>query len=73
MDPTLFSLAHKLQADELEREAQAHPSTWGKSLLHWCGGLMVAVGNKLQAIEPERQIAFQSDGCCTSLDTEVCA
>ncbi|MBZ0282181.1 MAG: hypothetical protein K8L97_15680 [Anaerolineae bacterium] len=72
MDPTLFSLAHKLQAEELERDAQEHPSTWSKSLLRWGGGLLVAVGKKLQANEPETQTAFQCDGC-SPVDKEVCA
>jgi len=72
MDFTIFSLAHKLQAQMRAESAQQHQSQWSKSLLRWCGGLLVTIGKKLQANEPETQTAFQCDGY-SSLDKEACA
>lgn len=74
MDPTIFSLAHKLRAEMLAEAAQQRePRPVGrKKRLHQLGSLLVMLGQKMQASALNAQGAYDDHGH-PSLDTEVCA
>ena len=74
MDPYFNSLAYKM-LDEMLSELEpddAHHLKWGRHLLHGLGGLLVALGQKLQAGGLEVQAAFE-DTAYPALDDELCA
>ena len=76
MDPYLNSLAYRLLAETIPEprtpQIQAHHREWGKRLLRRLGGLLVALGQKMQASGLDVQAAFEDTGY-RSLDDEVCA
>jgi hypothetical protein len=73
MDPTLNSLAHKLRAEMLADSAH-HPvreSERSNNLVRRMGGLLVTLGQKMQASGSEARAVFK-DGGYPSLDEEMC-
>jgi hypothetical protein len=67
VDPTLFSLAHKLQQERLEEAArhQSYPSEPRVNPLHRLGGLLVTLGHKMQAngIDAPCEDAYANEVC----------
>ena len=62
MEPYLNSLAHQLLAEtqaEVSGQQQAHQPAWDKNLRHQLGGLLVTLGQKIQASEA----LFEDIGC----------
>ncbi|MCC6616618.1 MAG: hypothetical protein IT320_24305 [Anaerolineae bacterium] len=73
MDPTLFSLAHKLRAEMLAEAAQQREQRpeQRERLLHRLGGLLVTLGQKMQAKAVSAQQVYD-DGGYSSLENEIC-
>ena len=75
MYPYLNSQAYRLLA-EMPPEAaftqdQARNPAWGKHVLRGLGGLLVALGQKIQASGLDVQMPYEDAGY-PSLDEEVC-
>jgi hypothetical protein len=72
MDPTLNSLAYKLRAEMLADSAhhQARKSERGNNLVRRMGGLLVTLGQKMQASGSEAHTVLKNGGY-PSLDEEA--
>jgi hypothetical protein len=74
MHPYLNAQAYKLLAETLaESEAQdrANDPEWSRHLLHGLGGMLVAVGQKLQTTGDDVRATLEHAGY-PALDDEVC-
>jgi hypothetical protein len=65
MDPYLNSLAHKLLAETPAEpdQPQESMSEWGENLRHRLGGLLVTLGQQMQASHLNRQTIFEDVEC----------
>jgi hypothetical protein len=73
MDPYLNSLAFKLLAETPEEESNQHrepQSAWDKKLRHQLGGVLVTLGQRIQAGGLEVPVLFEDIGC-PSLENEM--
>lgn len=59
MDPYINSLAYKLLATTEPDEHQELTSEWGETLRHRLGGLLVTLGQQLQASTLDTQPLFK--------------
>jgi hypothetical protein len=65
MDPYQNSLAYKLLAETPSEsdQHQEYKSEWGENLRHRLGGLLVTLGQQMQASHLDRQMVFEDVEC----------
>jgi hypothetical protein len=66
MDPYLNSLAFKrleVPPEEAPQPHQAYQPSWDKNLRHQLGGLLVTIGQRMQANGLEISTVFEDIGC----------
>jgi hypothetical protein len=73
MDPYLNSRAFQILAETAEQESDQHPEhqpAWDKKLRHQLGGVLVTLGQRMQASGLEVPVLFDDIGC-RSLEDEM--